>query len=88
MIYLALAVAICVAIWEAIQLVKTRRELRATKDKLANVSDRLAQANNEAELFSTNYSAETIEDFRLIAAAIRNGAEIVPLDAEQIGGTD
>ena len=88
MIYLALAVAVCVAIWEAIQLVKTRRELRATKDKLANVSDRLAQANNEAELFSTNYSAETIEDFRLIAAAIRNGAEIVPLDAEQIGGTD
>ena len=88
MIYLALAVAICVAIWEAFQLVKTRRELRATKDKLANVSDRLAQVNNEAELFSTNYSSETIEDFRLIAAAIRNGAEIVPLDAEQIGGTD
>ena len=88
MIYLALAVAICVAIWEAIQLVKTRRELRATKDELAKVSYRLAQANNEAELFSTNYSDEMIEDFRLIATAIRNGAEIVPLDAEQIGGTD
>ena len=88
MIYLALAVAVSVAIWEAIQLVKTRRELAAERAELARVSDRLAQANNEAELFSTNYDVETIETFRLIAAAIKNGAEIVPLDAEQIGGTD
>ena len=88
MIYLALAVAVSVAIWEAIQLVKTRRELRATKGDLARVSDRLAKAHDEVKLFSTNYDDETIETFRLIAAAIKNGAEVVPLDAEQIGGTD
>ena len=88
MIYLALAVAVSVAIWEAIQLVKTRRELAAERAELARVSDRLAQANNEAELFSTNYDDETIETFRLIATAMKNGASIKRLDDESIGGTD
>ena len=70
MIYIALAVAICVAIWEAIQLVKTRRELRATKDELARLDG----------LYT--------EDCRVIAEALRGGAETRPLDTEQIGGTD
>ena len=70
MIYLALAVAVCVAIWEAIQLVKTRRELRATKDELARLDG----------LYT--------EDCRVIAEALRRGAETRPLDTEQIGGTD
>ena len=73
MIYLALAVAVCVAVWEAIQLVKTRRELRATKDELARL-----------HLLQRLYT----EDCRVIAEALRRGAETRPLDADQIGGTD
>ena len=88
MIYIALAAAVCVAIWEAIQLVKTRRQLAAERAELAQVSDQLAQAHNMTELFSATYSPETIEDFRLIAAALKNGAELQHIDVESIGGTD
>ena len=38
MIYLALAVAVCVAIWEAIQLVKTRRQLAAEREALRHIT--------------------------------------------------
>ena len=38
MIYLALVVAVCVAAWEAIQLVKTRRQLAAEREALRHVT--------------------------------------------------
>ena len=38
MIYIALAAAVCVAIWEAVQLVKTRRQLAAEREALRHVT--------------------------------------------------
>ena len=38
MIHLALALAICVAAWEAIQLVKTRRQLAAEREAMRHVT--------------------------------------------------
>ena len=88
MIYLALAVAICVAVWEAIQLVKTRRQLAAEREALKRTRARLIAAQDEAQPFSTHYDAETLETFRLIATAMKNGASVKRLDDESIGGTD
>ncbi len=88
MIYLALAVAVCAAIWEAIQLVKTRRQLAAERETLKRTRTRLIAAQDESQLFSTHYDAETLETFRLIATAMKNGAELKRLDDESVGGTD
>ena len=88
MIYLALAVAICVAAWEAIQLVKTRRQLAAEREALKRTRARLIAAQDEAQPFSTHYDAETLETFRLIATALKNGEELKRLDDESVGGTD
>ena len=70
MIYLALAVAICVAAWEAIQLVKTRRQLAAERESLRHVTS----------LYN--------EDCRVIAEALRGGANVVKMDDGSVGGTD
>ena len=70
MIHLALAVAICVAAWEAIQLVKTRRKLAAEREALRHVTS----------LYN--------EDCRVIAEALRGGANVVKMDDDSIGGTD
>ena len=70
MIYLALAVAICVAAWEAIQLVKTRRQLAAEREALRHITS----------LYN--------DDFRVIAEALRGGANVVKMDDDAVGGTD
>ena len=70
MIYIALAVAVCVAIWEAIQLVKTRRQLAAEREALRHITS----------LYN--------EDCRVIAEALRGGANVVKMDDESVGGTD
>ena len=70
MIYLALAVAVSVAIWEAIQLVKTRRKLAAEREALRHVTS----------LYN--------DDCRVIAEALRGGANVVKMDDDAVGGTD
>ena len=70
MIYLALAVAICFAAWEAIQGAKTRRELAAEREALRHVTS----------LYN--------DDCRVIAEALRGGANVVKMDDDSIGGTD
>ena len=70
MIYLALAVAVSVAIWEAIQLVKTRRKLAAEREALRHVT--------------SIYN----DDCRVIAEALRGGANVVKMDDDAVGGTD
>ena len=70
MIYLALAVAVCAAIWEAIQLVKTRRQLAAEREALRHVTS----------LYN--------DDCRVIAEALRGGANVVKMDDDSVGGTD
>jgi len=69
-IHLALAVAICVAAWVAIELVKTRRELAAEREAL--------------RLVTSLYN----EDCRVIAEALRGGANVVKIDDDSVGGTD
>ena len=70
MIYLALAAAVCVAIWEAIQLVKTRRQLAAEREALRHITS----------LYN--------DDCRIIAEALRGGANVVKMDDDAVGGTD
>lgn len=70
MIYLALAVAICVAAWEAIQLVKTRRQLASEREALRHITS----------LYN--------DDCRVIAEALRGGANVVKMDDDAVGGTD
>ena len=70
MIYIALAAAVCVAIWEAIQLVKTRRQLAAEREALRHATS----------LYN--------EDCRVIAEALRGGANVVKMDDDSVGGTD
>ena len=70
MIYLALAVAVSVAIWGAIQLVKTRRQLAAEREALMHVTS----------LYN--------EDCRVIAEALRSGANVIHMDDGSVGGTD
>ena len=70
MIYLALAVAVSVAIWEAIQLVKTRRQLASEREALRHITS----------LYN--------DDCRVIAEALRGGANVVKMDDDAVGGTD
>ena len=70
MIYLALAVAICFAAWEAIQGAKTRSELAAEREALRHITS----------LYN--------EDCRVIAEALRGGANVVKMDDDSVGGTD
>ena len=70
MIYVALAVAISVAVWEAIQLVKTRRKLAAEREALRHITS----------LYN--------EDCRVIAEALRGGANVIKMDDDYVGGTD
>ena len=70
MIYIALAAAVCVAIWEAIQLVKTRRQLAAEREALRHITS----------LYN--------DDCRVIAEALRGGANVVKMDDDAVGGTD
>jgi len=69
-IHLALAVAICVAAWEAIQLVKTRRKLAAEREALRHITS----------LYN--------DDCRVIADALRGGANVIKMDDDAVGGTD